>query len=538
MALTDLFKRSQSSGNMVSLSNSIARANKRLQATNLYADKVGRPKTGEQSSKLPNQQSETDIADNPNANYLAEFRETTEVLKKMQYNPTIASALDLRQSTIEQLDFDIDYPDEASEQTIELYKKQFRLFENRHLTGLISESIKFGMNPIELIWQKIDGKTLLVTAQGLDYELYGFNNKGESIYLAQPNQPLNPLNFFIPVNRPTKYNRYGKSLLISIFKYWYYKENIDKWWVRYCELYGMPLTYAVPKGLDNLDTKEQEEVVANIVANLDNIYQNGKGVISDNVTIETLQNGNSASQTAYQPYVEYIDKAMYRALLYSDGITQATPGRLGNSDEQQKVLNIVMKSDRKFVEEQWNKVLMYIGQVNGVPIEQIPRVSLLESDDVNTEKLKAETDQILSTMIELDETYFINRYAQLNRDNVKGIKQANEAKVSPQAKLSGFMSSAIDAARLEATTSQVHENEQQLNDFLTDFKADVLSDNTSELTEQLKDVIKSYDNPKQLRKDIAKIYDKLDSSNIEDIISKMLVATDIYGQDTINTESK
>jgi len=181
---------------------------------------------------------------------------------------------------------------------------------------------------------------------------------------------------------------------------------------------------------------------------------------------------------------------------------------------------------------------MYIGQVNGVPIEQIPRVSLLESDDVNTEKLKAETDQILSTMIELDETYFINRYAQLNRDNVKGIKQANEAKVSPQAKLSGFMSSAIDNARLEATTSQVHENEQQLNDFLTDFKADVLSDNTSELTEQLKDVIKSYDNPKQLRKDIAKIYDKLDSSNIEDIISKMLVATDIYGQDTINTESK
>jgi len=83
MALTDLFKRSQSSGNMVSLSNSIARANKRLQATNLYADKVERPKTGEQSSKLPNQQSETDIADNPNANYLAEFRETTEVLKKM-----------------------------------------------------------------------------------------------------------------------------------------------------------------------------------------------------------------------------------------------------------------------------------------------------------------------------------------------------------------------------------------------------------------------------------------------------------------------
>ncbi|MEI8128540.1 MAG: DUF935 family protein [bacterium] len=147
------------------------------------------------------------------------------------------------------------------------------------LTNDILDCAFFGFQPIEVIWQKTDNLVLPSALVAKPPEWFCFDEDNNLKFRTKENywgEELPDKKFLCPQSNASYDNPYGERVLSRVFWPVTFKKGGLKFWILFCEKYGIPyLIGKHPRGA----SKEETETLADL---LENMVQDAIAVISSN----------------------------------------------------------------------------------------------------------------------------------------------------------------------------------------------------------------------------------------------------------------
>jgi len=213
---------------------------------------------------------------------------------------------------------------ESSQKIIEFIKYNFEHVENR-LTGSIAKiltAIVYGFSVTEIVWILIGsgnykGKIGLKKLKSLDPETIDFkvDNKGNLKSVKQKMDILSidegedlPLEKLIIYSENKEFgNFYGNSRLRAVYKNWFIKETLLKFWNIALERWGQPIVIGTVPTTDDLDK------MVKILQNLQNKSSIAKTEGWDIAALETGVGRSSGGD--YKEAIEYHNEQILKGML-------------------------------------------------------------------------------------------------------------------------------------------------------------------------------------------------------------------------------
>lgn len=207
-------------------------------------------------------------------------------------------------------------------------------FEERLLS--ILDGLIYGFSVHELIWHEIEqgayaGKFGLKKISPKPPETFDFENdrfgniveNGLVQFRGTPHESRLPLDkFIIWTHQGGAGNHYGTSDLKPVYRYWYSKDMVDRYWNIALEKHAMP----IPKGqLPIGATDEEKQVLLTILSALQN---QSAVVVGNDENVEYLDNTKSAFD-AFRSKQIYNDTMIARSLLLPD-LLMSEGSRIGS----------------------------------------------------------------------------------------------------------------------------------------------------------------------------------------------------------------
>lgn len=488
-----------------------------------------------------------EIAENPFSSVFASYNRTESDMRTMMNDPTIFSATNILKSSICSLDYRLDATSKNSK-ALDLFEAQMDIIPLYDLIGYIINGSLFGRNMVQFVWNSDNTQYKLITdIRDKGFTDFGVRNDYSPVYLLDTNKQIPSEYYYLVVYKQSDYAKYGEPILVSCIDVWNSKMLAGYNWQKYTEKYGTPLMIGKLKNIPiNTNDTTLQNYLENTTDILETIQQISVGAIDDEHVELLIEKVATGEKTAYEAYIDYLNKQISTALVGTDGTIISTPGKLGNQTENQTILYLILDNLRRFVESVINDIFLIIAKANGIAQSDIPLFTLRDGQDIDFELKQAQLDLIFKQLgINPTKDYYINGYSDLTNDNFElsenpeiGIgtvtnlltKNTSEEKTN---RIAQFANKVVAAADLNSSIEQVKENEQLLNDFLKK----VVTDNglnvaVTDLRNEVMDMINGYDTPEDLIKDIGNIYNNTGGRNIEDIIKSILTTTDIYGIDT------
>jgi phage gp29-like protein len=328
------------------------------------------------------------------------------VYDEMLTDPHIGSCIDSRKSGTKKRLWEIDRGKSKSCQA-RLIEDIFSLYSLRNLINEILDSIWYGFQPIEIMWEKRGGMIVPARLVGKPPRWFRFDNNNNLLLVTKENrggERVPERKFVVAQNDPRFENPYGVRAAARCFWYHRFKKNGLKWWVVFAEKFGMPWILAkTPRGSDE---RENE----NVLAMLEKMVQDAIGVVPDDSSVEAMKLERSASVTIYDRLLAYCEASISKAILGHSAGADSTPGRLGNETMAMEARDDLIENDCSLVESVLNQVIDWTIEINFGPSIDRPKFILYEEDDVDHEqavrdKALADTGQLIFT-----EAYFRKTY--------------------------------------------------------------------------------------------------------------------------------
>ncbi len=489
------------------------------------------------------------VAPNPYTELFGTFDDAPAVMKDMEREPVVNSAMRSRMSGITQLDYKLIFPDNAKPNTVNLFNKQLKMIDMNYLIDMIAISGYRGYNPINLQW----AERMIVKVRGLEFTDFSINY-GEQLVYNATNEAKDIRNFYPCINRPTNSNMYGDSLLANVYASWKFKKESIGFWGKYSEVFGFPLLAMYWDGYKGANAKERSAFVEKAGKMLENIYQNSYGIFSKDVKIESLTTGSSSGADVHAKLIEYLDKQISRCILYTDSAQFATPGRLGDNAEASQMFQVALESDRKYIQTHINTILGFVGANNLIDPSEFPMFVLSDGSNFEQEKIKSEIDLNLITMgAEFTKEYIESRYSNITDTNfifdpTQSIKE-EEKPVTDELNepiqdigLLNGISNIQNNVIIAQTKKEMEKDEQKNNERLEDFINGKPLDDTiveySEIRNQVIQLLDQYGSVNNIKKRLKTIYNKLDDENLTGNIEKFLLIVDMYGRSIVGTDDE
>lgn len=489
-------------------------------------------------------------ADNPTNAIFSAGRKSAAVMRTMGYEPVIMSCKNLIQSGVKQLQYSLNYNTEAKPATIELFEKQLQQIDVYELIGSVLQGYFYGYNITQLIWKD----RLIAGIRDRGFADFSFLNNGSLVY-SDTDEVLLDTNFYASVYQQSSYNLYGEAILASVFDSWQKKMLLQYYWSEYCRKYGTPIALGKIKNIPHdkrTDEKYINGKITDTLAQLELFNENSyAAVIDDMVEIDFLAASTQGNKTVYENMIEYLDKQIVRALLGSDSVSIATAGRLGNNAEATHNFQIILENIRAFVQTQLNKILQFVAINNGIDKTQTPTFILSDGQYLDYDLKRAQLDVLRSQLgVTFSEEYFIDYYSDLDNDNFT-LGKANTTTTietpveeetdlqNKKSKIVNFASSVINQANQNSVIKKARENESVLNEFLVDANIETgMNESFETMRNEVMELLSLYDKPSDVRKDIANIFNTVNDKAIVEAMEKILLTTDIYGKDSVQSEGE
>lgn len=328
------------------------------------------------------------------------------VYKEMLTDPQVGACLDSRKSGTKKRLWEIDRGKSKSRQAKVIQK----LFEKLDIRGIINEildSVFYGFQPIEIMWEKVGELVLPTRLVGKPAQWFCFDDDSKLLLKtkASPSgEPLPPRKFVVAQNNPKYENPYGDRVASRCFWYHRFKKNGVKWWVVFAEKYGSPWVVGkVPRGAQE---KEQQD----LLAMLNNMVKDAIGVVPDDSSVDVLTIKQSGSISVYDRLTAYCDAQISKAILGHSAGADSTPGKLGGDDLALEAREDLIDNDSNLVASVLNQVIDWTVEINWGPNVDRPKYILYEEDDVDQDqatrdKVLADTGQIRFTEQYWQKTY-------------------------------------------------------------------------------------------------------------------------------------
>ena len=270
------------------------------------------------------------------------------------------------------------------------YKPSDGISWNELIWQMIS-SILTGFTIHELIWDYDNGKLLPVLVLDRPNHRFNFDSQAQlklRTKKSRDGEYVKPGYFVVSRHMPKIKNPYGQALLSSCFWPWTFKTGGFKYFVQYCEKYGLPWPIAkYPPGTQDKDIDKLENAIAYMI-------ENGYAVIPNDDSVEILTAANSGKLPQENLIVRCnneISKALTGQAMV--GEIQEVGARAASETAQGRQYDI-NKADRDIAVSGMNYILRWITNHNfGY---EVPSPKLEFYSDENGNKERAEVYEIAS----------------------------------------------------------------------------------------------------------------------------------------------
>lgn len=388
----------------------------------------------------------------------------------------------------------------------QLIKDLFKKFDIYQFISDILDCVFFGFQPIEILWQKVDSFVLPLSIVAKPPEWFCYDDENNLKFRTRENywgEELPDKKFLCPQSNASYDNPYGERVLSRVFWPVTFKKGGLKFWILFCEKYGIPyLIGKHPRGA----SKEETEALADL---LEAMIQDAIAVIPDDSSVEIMEADKSSSAEVFQSLIDAMNAEISKAILGQTLTTEiGSTGSYAASQTHMSVRQDIIDSDKKIVEKTINQLIKWIYELN-FSNQDIPQFEMYKIEDVDL--TLAQRDKVLVDCgVKFTKKYFIKNY--------------------------GFDEEDIEIAEVKKPSVFNQFNESK-NEQVGQDEIDGLFDLISE--EELQEISKATLNPllKQLSKckteeEFRKLLDEknLKTDKFEEVLSKALFLCEAQGR--------
>lgn len=339
------------------------------------------------------------------------------VYNELLVDPAVSAAVASFVDGVTELEWDIDRGKSKS-RNAKIIRDAFLNINSNDESGgmyrIISEILSarlYGYQPCEVMWGKV-GSMILPTdiiAKPQHWFLFDeLNNLRFRTHDSLNGEAVPDFKFICPTYQATYDNPYGRPVLSSCFWPVTFKKGGLKFFIQFCEKYGMPYIIG-----EHSFTKQED--VDKFVEDLDAMVADGViAIAKDKQIINVAQTGNTSSSDIFSNLVAVMREEISYAILNHNAGTSATPGKLGNEDGALTARASVINSGKKLVQQALNVVIKWTHHLNGMSGD-VPRFVFYEEDEVDM--ALAERDASLSGQgVKFTKSYFIKAYGLEDED--------------------------------------------------------------------------------------------------------------------------
>jgi phage gp29-like protein len=227
----------------------------------------------------------------------------------------------------------------------------------------MQEAILRGQRLHEVVWM-LDGpvqKPVAVIDRPNLRFIYGIDN--ELRLLTKENRieglPVDPYKFLVSRHMPSYDNPYGVALLSSCFWPWTFKHNGFRFFVKFCEKYGIP--WAVGKYPAGTLQKQIDELADGLAR----MVEDAIAAIPDSGAVELIENRGGGQQLPQERLIEVCNREMSKCLNSQTLATEINGvGSYAAAETHRGREQSNGAADRKIIEDTVNELLLWMTEIN------------------------------------------------------------------------------------------------------------------------------------------------------------------------------
>jgi len=450
-----------------------------------------------------------DVLPNPDK-ILRDANQTIEEYSKFKYDAHVYACIQSRKSAVLSLEWQINQDGEESGVS-KFINDLFSHFDMRKIISEMLDAPLYGYKPLEIYWMVEDGYIVPRDIVGKPPHWFAFDSFNLLRFrtLSTPTGTLvPPKKFLLLSNEATYDNPYGEAVLSKCFYPVIFKKGGMKLWATFTEKYGMP--YLHGKLLTGSTAKDFNDLLVNLMA----LRQDGVLVTEEETSIEIKEATKTSSQEIYKQLLHFCNAEISKAILSQTLTTeQGETGSYAMSQTHLQVRGDVVEADKKLVESGFNKLIEWIVDMNFENPVEYPKFEMYEQEDVD--KALAERDAILVPVLQqsgkkLSTSYLISAYNLKDTD----LEDAPVVQAAPPA-FSEF-SDKKELANLSKLGA---------SDFVKSFDL---------ILKPVLAMINSGQSFAEIQNNVVKIFPKLKTEQVEELIAKGILISSGNGIISVN----
>lgn len=482
---------------------------------------------------------------------LADTGETFPVYRKIMLDTQIRACINSRKAGTKSLLWDIDRGEQTKSKESQIIEEYYRnSLDIDEVNDAILNAPLMGFQPIEIIWGKVGNYILPIELKPKNQEWFAFDVDNKMRLLTLNNmfigEELPDRKFLIPTYNDINnnyYNPYGDKILSSCFWPASFKNTDYKWWVTFTEKYGMPyLVGKLPPGQESQREAMEEELKAMAVDAI--------AVISTDCEIEVQKTGDKSSAGIYNDLIESCDAAIAKVILGQTLTTEGSDkgsGSLALGKVHSSVRDDIILSDKKIVENTHNQLIQWICEINFGVLDKYPKFEMYEEEDVDMDI--AQRDKILKdTGVKFTKKYFIKTYNLEEEDfEVTEDKDPMEGNFNPlnpqQSRTQINTQNSFPPQKTEQPKKPEFNEYAEVTSHYTDLMLKQFSDEN--LRQQIKGaieplftLIKDADDYSEIKKELDKLSPTMNTTEIEDQLTKVIFIANLLGSKDVRDETR
>jgi len=214
-----------------------------------------------------------------------------------------------------------------------------------------------GFSVNEIIWNTSGSKWKPETFIFRDPRWFAYDKKSGMLSLrdvyGMELSPLDPYKFIIHEPNLLSGKQITSGLSFTAIFYWLVKTYDVTSWAAFADRFGYPVR------LGKYGRKATKEDIATLKRAVAAIGSDVGAVIPDSMVIDIIESKTiSGTSEVYEKIAEWSDKQLSKLVLGQTASAEGTPGKLGDSQDQQAVRQDILKADVRQLEQTLNRDLV------------------------------------------------------------------------------------------------------------------------------------------------------------------------------------
>ena len=332
---------------------------------------------------------------------------TYEAYRELKYDAHVWSCLQSRKSGLLNLDYSISGSSEKINNDV---SKMLAKLDLKSVFRSVLESLFFGFQPIEIIWNRSGGKNKYIYPEQLvpkPQEWFTFDQEGKLMLKNKEHIPNYKV--LCPVYEGSGMNPYGEALLGRCYWYVKFKKGGLKMWINFIEKFGMPVL------IGKFQRGSNEEESRELLDKLSDMAEDSVLVAPADIDIEIKDNQKQISSDIYLQLIKHCNSEISKALLSQTLTTELDMGSYAAAQTHYRIRREVINSDAGIVEKTMNELIEYMVKLNfgqNIP----PKFNFLITDSENTGKFERDLKLHSSNAVKFTQKYWKKTYGFKNED--------------------------------------------------------------------------------------------------------------------------